>query len=94
MFLKFCDCMLAPISFQVHAEHEEKSDNGDVRRRFYVRRYRLPKAVDVDRIRSSLSKDGVLSIEAPTPGLAPTERLVPVQYQQGDEQNQAGGEAQ
>jgi HSP20 family molecular chaperone IbpA len=66
---------------QVCAEHEETSDKGETRRRLYVRQYRLPKGVDVEHLRPSLSKDGVLTIEAPAPGLAPSERLVPIQYQ-------------
>jgi HSP20 family molecular chaperone IbpA len=66
---------------QVSAEHEETNDKGEMRRRLYVRQYRLPKGVDVEHLRPSLSKDGVLTIEAPAPGLAPSERLVPIQYQ-------------
>ena len=66
---------------QVSAEHEEKNENGETRRRFYVRQYRLPKGVDVEHLRPSLSKDGVLTVEAPAPGLAPSERLLPIQYQ-------------
>ena len=73
-----CRCSFA---FQVCAEHEEKNEKGETRRRLYVRQYRLPKGVDVERLKPSLSKDGVLSIEAPAPGLAPSERLLPIQYQ-------------
>jgi hypothetical protein len=66
---------------QVSAEHDETNDKGETRRRLYVRQYRLPKGVDVDHLRPSLSKDGVLTVEAPAPGLAPSERLLPIQYQ-------------
>jgi len=65
---------------QVHAEHEEKNEAGDMRRRMYVRHYSLPKGVDVEHIRPSLTNDGVLTIEAPAPSLAPTERLIPIEY--------------
>jgi HSP20 family molecular chaperone IbpA len=66
--------------FQVYAEHEEKVDSEQTCRRFYVRQYRIPTGVDVEHIRPTLSKDGVLTIEAPAPGVAATERLVPIQY--------------
>jgi len=65
---------------QVHAEHEEKSEAGDMTRRLYVRQYSLPKGVDADHIRPSLSKDGVLTIEAAATSLSPTERLIPIEY--------------
>lgn len=64
---------------QVRAEHNEKSDNGDSRR-LYIRQYRVPKGVDVEHIRPTLSKDGVLTVEAPAPSLAPSERLVPIEF--------------
>jgi len=73
--------MLGNNVLQVCAEHEESNDEGATRRRLFVRQYRLPKGVDVEHLRPSLSKDGVLTIEAPAPGLAPSERLVPIQYQ-------------
>lgn len=73
--------LFAFIYIQVSAEHEEKNDKGETRRRLFLRQYRLPKGVQVDHLRPSLSKDGVLTIEAPAPGLAPAERLVPIQYQ-------------
>jgi len=66
---------------QVFAEHEDKNEAGQTRRRLFMRQYRLPKGVDVEHIQPSLSKDGVLTVEAPAPGLAPTERLIPIQYQ-------------
>jgi HSP20 family molecular chaperone IbpA len=65
--------------FQVYAEHEEKVDTEQVRH-IYVRQYHLPSGVDVEHIRPTLSKDGVLTIEAPAPGMAATERPVPIQY--------------
>ena len=65
---------------QVRAEHEEKTDAGDSKRRLYVRQYSLPKGIDVDHVRPTLTKDGVLTIEAPAPTLSPTERLIPIEY--------------
>lgn len=56
------DCLIV----QVHAKHEEKSDNRSVYRE-YNREFLLPKGVQPERIKSSLSKDGVLTVEAPLP---------------------------
>ena len=53
---------------QVHAKHEEKSDNRSVYRE-YNREFLLPKGVNPEDIRSSLSKDGVLTVEAPLPAI-------------------------
>lgn len=68
--------VLAP----VHAEHEEKSEAGDMKRRLYVRQYELPKGVDAEHVRPSLSNDGVLTIEAAATSLSPTERLIPIEF--------------
>lgn len=51
---------------QVHAKHEEKSDTKSVYRE-YNREFLLPAGVNPELIRSSLSKDGVLTVEAPLP---------------------------
>jgi len=50
----------------VHAKHEEKSDTKSVYRE-YNREFLLPTGVNPELIRSSLSKDGVLTVEAPLP---------------------------
>jgi HSP20 family molecular chaperone IbpA len=63
---------------QVRAEHEEKTDDGNFQRRLYVRQYSLPSGVDVEHVKPTLTKDGVLTIEAPAPTLAPNERLIPI----------------
>ena len=64
----------------MRAEHIEKSDQGGSTR-VYQRQYLLPEGVDVDHIQSTLTKDGVLTVEAPAPGLPVTERSVPITYQ-------------
>lgn len=51
---------------QVYAKHEEKSDSRSVFRE-YNREFLLPEGTDPDLIKSSLSKDGVLTVEAPLP---------------------------
>lgn len=64
----------------VHAKHEEKSETKSVYRE-YNREFLLPKGTNPELIRSSLSKDGVLTIEAPLPALAAGEKLIPIAQQ-------------
>jgi len=51
---------------QVQAKHEEKSDTKSVYRE-YNREFLLPKGTNPEMIKSSLSTDGVLIVEAPLP---------------------------
>ncbi|OQR67540.1 heat shock protein beta-1-like [Tropilaelaps mercedesae] len=53
---------------QVSAKHEEKSDNKSVYRE-YNREFLLPRGLDPAHITSNLSKDGILTIQAPLPAL-------------------------
>ncbi|KAH9372339.1 heat shock protein beta-1 [Haemaphysalis longicornis] len=64
---------------QVHAKHEEKSENRSVYRE-YNREFLLPKGTNPEQIKSQLSKDGVLTIEAPLPAIeaANKERNIPI----------------
>ncbi|XP_061705911.1 heat shock protein 30C isoform X1 [Cydia pomonella] len=62
----------------VHAKHEEKSDTKSVYRE-YNREFLLPKGTNPEAIKSSLSRDGVLTVEAPLPQLAITDRSIPIQ---------------
>lgn len=52
---------------------------------------RLPMGVDLQHISSSLSGDGVLSVEAPAPGTSvsnpPNEIVIPVQIRRTDQQD-------
>ncbi|XP_046460702.1 heat shock protein beta-1-like isoform X3 [Daphnia pulex] len=61
----------------VHAKHEEKSETKSVYRE-YNREFLLPKGTNPELIRSSLSKDGVLTIEAPLPAIASGEKMIPI----------------
>ncbi|GAB0100253.1 heat shock protein beta-1 [Sergentomyia squamirostris] len=64
----------------VHAKHEEKSDTKSVYRE-YNREFLLPKGVAPESIRSSLSKDGVLTVDAPLPpSLTAAETLIPIAH--------------
>lgn len=64
----------------VHAKHEERSENRTVYRE-YNREFHLPDGTDIDQIRSSLSKDGVLTVDCPlpTPQLHGASRTIPIE---------------
>ncbi|KAK3868291.1 hypothetical protein Pcinc_026305 [Petrolisthes cinctipes] len=65
-------------SLMVHAKHEEKSEGRSVHNE-YKREILLPKGTNPEHIKSSLSKDGVLTVEAPLPAIDATgERLIPI----------------
>merc|ERR1712045_255157 len=56
----------------VHAKHEENTDGNSVFRE-YNREFLLPSGTDPEAIKSSLSKDGILTVEAPLPQPALTQ---------------------
>lgn len=64
----------------VHAKHEEKSENRSVYRE-YNREFHLPDGTDVEQIRSSLSNDGVLTVDCPLPSpqLHGASRRIPIE---------------
>nr|QED40974.1 small heat shock protein [Lasioderma serricorne] len=65
---------------QVEGKHEEKQDEHGYISRQFVRKYKLPKGVDVEKVQSSLSSDGVLSITAPRVDVGQLEgKKIPVQ---------------
>ncbi|KAI4463037.1 heat shock protein hsp-12.2-related [Holotrichia oblita] len=63
----------------VEGKHEEKLDDHGYISRHFVRKYVLPEGVNVDKIISNLSSDGVLTITAPkhTP-VGNEERTIPI----------------
>lgn len=63
----------------VHAKHEEKTDSKSVYRE-YNREFLLPKGTNPEDIKSSLSKDGVLTVEAPLPAIGNAEKLIPIAH--------------
>jgi HSP20 family molecular chaperone IbpA len=64
----------------VHAKHEEKTESKSVYRE-YNREFLLPKGTCPESIKSSLSKDGVLTVEAPLPALqGPGETMIPIAH--------------
>ncbi|XP_019872895.1 protein lethal(2)essential for life isoform X1 [Aethina tumida] len=61
----------------VHAKHEEKTESKSVYRE-YNREFLLPQGTNPETIKSSLSKDGVLTVEAPLPAITSGEKLIPI----------------
>lgn len=68
-------------SVVVHAKHEEKRDNHGYISREFTRRYDLPDGFKIEDVTSSLSSDGILSIQAPhsTPAVEGNVRHVQIQ---------------
>ncbi|KAG7476700.1 hypothetical protein MATL_G00085680 [Megalops atlanticus] len=79
---------------EIAGKQEGREDMYGFVSRCFSRKYKLPAGVDLRHIRSSLSPDGVLSVEAPLPVLAPevpVEIIIPVQVEKKP-QTQRGGE--
>ncbi|XP_035214946.1 protein lethal(2)essential for life-like [Stegodyphus dumicola] len=65
----------------IHGKHEEKSDEHGFVSREFTRRYMLPEGTEPESVKSSLSQNGVLTIEAPKKAIEPppsNERVVPI----------------
>nr|NP_001027772.2 heat shock protein HSP27-like protein [Ciona intestinalis] len=66
-------------SIEVHGKHHEKEDDHGVVSRDFTRKYTIPPNVDPLTVTSSLSPDGILTVEAPIRAIqAPTS--LPVQH--------------
>ncbi|CAG5128091.1 unnamed protein product [Candidula unifasciata] len=63
----------------VHAKHEEKSEGKSLHREYH-RQYVLPKDMNPENLVSKLSRDGVLTIEAPL-AIAEANRLIPIKHE-------------
>lgn len=63
----------------VHAKHEERSENRSVYRE-YNREFHLPEGADIEQIKSTLSKEGILTIDCPlpAPALHGASRRIPI----------------
>ncbi|XP_054707534.1 protein lethal(2)essential for life-like [Uloborus diversus] len=65
----------------IHGKHEEKSDEHGFVSREFTRRYMLPEGVEPEKVKSFLSQDGVLTVEAPKKKLEPpptNEHVIPI----------------
>ncbi|KAL1232638.1 Protein lethal(2)essential for life [Trichinella spiralis] len=66
----------------VHAKHEEKSQQRTVYRE-YNQEFMLPRGTDAELITSTLSVDGILTVQAPLPAVEappPSGRRVPITH--------------
>lgn len=67
----------------VHAKHQEESETSQVYQEFQ-RQFLLPEGIELDKMKSVLSPEGVLTVEAPLPTPeveAPKERVIPIEHQ-------------
>lgn len=51
----------------VECKHDSKEDNHGFVERHFVRKFNLPNEYDMSTVKSTLSKDGILQLEAPKP---------------------------
>ncbi|XP_012215272.1 protein lethal(2)essential for life-like [Linepithema humile] len=63
------DVKVVDKSVVVEAKHEEKKDEHGWISRQFVRKYLIPEQCDIDQVTSTLSSDGVLTINAPKKNL-------------------------
>ncbi|XP_072013038.1 alpha-crystallin B chain-like [Amphiura filiformis] len=78
----------------VHAKHEQKEDEHGYVSREFTRKYNLPEDVDPEDVKSSLSADGTLTIEAPKKQAKAIEgQKVPIQFVPAKSAPLAEGEA-
>ncbi|CAN9504867.1 unnamed protein product [Ophioblennius macclurei] len=77
---------------QISGNHQERQDEHGSVSRCFTRKYKLPQGVDLQHISSSLSGEGILSVEAPVPGTSLSnpgrEIVIPVQIRQKQEEEQ------
>lgn len=68
-------------SIVVEGKHEEREDQHGYIQRHFVRRYVLPQGYDADKVVSTLSSDGVLTVGVPKPQLQEkgNERTIQIQ---------------
>ncbi|CAJ0934554.1 unnamed protein product, partial [Mesorhabditis belari] len=59
--------------------HSEKSERGEMSRDF-SKRYLLPEDIDAEKLKSNLSSNGILKIEAPKKSRVLSTRNIPIEY--------------
>ncbi|XP_035235027.1 heat shock protein 67B1 [Anguilla anguilla] len=68
---------------EITGKHEEREDEHGFVSRYFTRKYKLPAAIDLHHVSSSLSGDGVLSVEGPLPASShPAEIIIPIQVEE------------
>ncbi|XP_065361142.1 heat shock protein 23-like [Calliphora vicina] len=65
----------------IEGKHDEREDQHGFIQRHFVRRYVLPKGYDADKVVSTLSSDGVLTVSVPKPAVEEksNERIIQIQ---------------
>ncbi|XP_005190092.1 heat shock protein 23 [Musca domestica] len=65
----------------IEGKHEEREDEHGYIQRHFVRRYVLPKGYDAEKVASTLSSDGVLTVSVPKPQIEDksNERIIQIQ---------------
>ncbi|XP_068139889.1 heat shock protein 23 [Drosophila tropicalis] len=69
-------------SILVEGKHEERADDHGYITRHFVRRYKMPEGYESDKVASTLSSDGVLTVTVPKPPAIEdkaNERIVQIQ---------------
>ncbi|XP_042912226.1 protein lethal(2)essential for life [Parasteatoda tepidariorum] len=68
----------------IHGKHEEKTDEHGFITREFTRRYMLPDGTEPETVKSSLTPNGILVIEAPKKAIEPPptdEKIIPITIQ-------------
>lgn len=65
---------------EINGKHEERKDEQGFVSRSFTRKYTLPPTADIEKVTSSLSPEGVLTIEAPLirPAIESSQTTIPV----------------
>lgn len=63
----------------VECKHDSKEDGHGFVERKFVRKFNLPSEYDMSTVKSTLSKDGILQLEAPKPALQGEEQHIEIQ---------------
>ncbi|TTG47516.1 Heat shock protein beta-1 [Bagarius yarrelli] len=76
---------------EISGKHEERKDEHGFISRCFTRKYTLPPGAELEKITSSLSPEGVLTVEAPLPkpAIQSSEINIPVKSESGAVQKQA-----
>nr|ADO28210.1 heat shock protein beta-1 [Ictalurus furcatus] len=77
---------------EITGKHEERKDEHGVISRSFTRKYTLPPGADAEKITSSLSPEGILTVEAPLPkpAIQSSEITIPVNTSSSVVQKQDG----
>ncbi|CAL8344671.1 unnamed protein product [Lota lota] len=78
---------------EIRGKHKERSDEHGFIARCFTRKYRLPIGIDLSKITSILSGDGIMYVEAPlTEFTAPANIVIPIQVEREDAELRQGEE--